>query len=82
VAAVAEKANIPLTSLRAIFDPMEEEFPSTEPYDEDHPFSYLLRNPKVFWKIPRYVRAGAICRNHLFRVVSRFIDGYVSPTEK
>jgi len=74
VAAVAEKAGIPLVSLRVIFDPLEEEFPSKEPYDEDHPVSYLLRNPKVLLKLPRYAKAGALCRKNLFTVVSRFID--------
>lgn len=74
VAAVAEKAGIPFVSLRAIFDPLEEDFPSQEPYDEEHPVSYLLRNPKVMLKIPRYARAAALCQKNLFRVVSRFID--------
>jgi adenosylhomocysteine nucleosidase len=74
VAAIAEKSGIPLVSLRAIFDPLEEEFPSQEPYDEEHPVSYLLRNPKVLLKIPRYVKASALCQKNLFTVISRFID--------
>jgi adenosylhomocysteine nucleosidase len=74
VAAIAEKAGVPLVSLRAIFDPLEEEFPSSEPYDENHPVSYLLRNPNVLWRLPRYARASALCRKNLFRVASRFID--------
>ncbi|HEX5037330.1 MAG TPA: hypothetical protein VFX30_09260 [bacterium] len=77
VAAIAEKAGVPLLALRAIFDSLEEEYPSDEPYDEDHPISYLLRNPKVILKIPRYAKASALCRKNLFRVVSRFIDAWV-----
>jgi nucleoside phosphorylase len=74
VAAIAAKAGIPLLALRTIFDPLEEEFPSEEPYDEDHPIAYLLRNPKVLLRIPRYAKASALCRKNLFRAVSRFID--------
>jgi purine-nucleoside phosphorylase len=74
VAVIAEKAGIPLLSLRTIFDTLEEEFPSEEPYDEEHPLSYLLRNPKLILKIPRYMRTSSLCQKHLFRVVSRFID--------
>jgi nucleoside phosphorylase len=74
VAAIAEKAGVPLVSLRTIFDPLEEEFPSQEPYDEEHPVSYLLRNPRVLWRIPRYAKASALCQGNLFRVISRFID--------
>jgi adenosylhomocysteine nucleosidase len=74
VAAIAEKAGIPLLSMRAIFDRLEETIPSEEPFDEAHPIAYLLRNPKMILKIPRYARANALCGKNLLRVVTRFVD--------
>lgn len=77
VAAIAEKAGVPLVSLRVIFDTIEEEFPSDEPFDEDHPLLYLMKHPKFLAKIPRYAKSGALCRNRLYLAAGRFIAGRI-----
>ncbi len=83
VASVAEKAKIPLVSLRVIFDALDEDLPFAEPFDEDHPVAFLLQNPKAILKAPKYVQMNKVCQINLSRVVSRFIDCYgTSPTEK
>ncbi len=74
VAAIAEKGGVPFASLRAIFDPMEEEIPASEPYDEARPLSFLIKNPRIIWKIPKYARWNRLCQKNLFRILSRFID--------
>lgn len=74
VVAVAEKAGIPLVSLRVIFDSLDEELPFTEPFDENRPLRFLFKNPQMLLKAPTYARWGRTCRNHLFRVAARFID--------
>lgn len=76
VAAVAEKAGVPLVSLRAVFDPMDEEIPLNEPFDEDHPVSFLIKNPGMILKIPKYARWNRLCRTRLTRILGRFIDCY------
>ncbi len=78
VAAIAEKAGIPLVSLRMIFDSLEEPLMSEEPFDEAHPIAYLLRNPKIILKIPRYALMNALCGKNLLRVVSRFVESLPS----
>ncbi len=76
VAAIAEKAEIPFVSLRTIFDPLDEELPFTSPYDEDHPVGFLLKNPKMILKIPKYARWNHLCQKNLERILSRFVDCY------
>lgn len=75
IAAIAEKSSTPFVSLRVIFDTIEEEIPSAEPFDEDHPVLYLLRHPAYLSKIPRYAKAARLCRNRLHRIAGRFIVG-------
>lgn len=76
IAAIAEKAQIPFVSLRTIFDPMVEELPCSEPFDEDHPVGFLIKNPKMILKIPKYARWNRICQKNLYRILSRFVDCY------
>lgn len=74
VAAIAEKSGIPFVSLRAIFDPMDEELPCTEPFDEEHPVSFLIKNPKMILKVPKYAAWNGACQKNLFKILSRFVD--------
>lgn len=88
VAAIASKETVPFVSLRAVFDPMDEEIPCKEPFDENHPISFLLKNPGMILKIPTYARWSRLCQTRLTKILSRFIDCYgrspseTFPTEK
>ncbi len=73
LAAIANRRKVPLLSLRAIFDPMEEELPFTEPYDENHPVRHFLRNPKMILKIPRYFQMNQLCQKNLAQVVMLYL---------
>lgn len=83
IAAIAEKAKIPFVALRAVFDPFDEDLPITEPFENGRPITFLLQNPKMMLKAPKYARMNKVCQTNLARILSRFIDCYsVSPTEK
>jgi len=78
VAAIAGKSQIPFVSLRAIFDPMDEEIPCSEPFDEEHPVGFLIKNPKMILKIPQYARWNRLCQKRLFQILSRLVDSQTS----
>jgi adenosylhomocysteine nucleosidase len=75
IAAVAAKKRLPFLSLRAIFDPVDEELPFTEPYtNETNPIGFILKNPRALLKIPKYFRMNQICQKNLAKILTRVID--------
>jgi adenosylhomocysteine nucleosidase len=76
-AAVAAKKEIPLLSLRAVFDTVDDELPFLEgTADENNPLSFLVKNPKAILSIPKFFRMNQICQKNLAKVISRFVDCY------
>lgn len=74
IAAVVRKAKIPFLSLRAIFDPLEESLPFTDPMPKEiNPTLFVLKNPKMILKIPKYMRMNQICQKNLAMVVKSIV---------
>ncbi|GEM_PF-3131135 len=74
IAAVVRKVKIPFLSLRAIFDPLEESLPFTDPMPKEiNPALFVLKNPKMLLKIPKYFRMNQVCQKNLAQVVVSFL---------
>ncbi len=77
IAAIAQKACVPLVSLRVIFDTMVEDLSFKESFDEQHPWQFLFQNPGVILKIPRYARMNCVARRNLCRAMTSFLNGRI-----
>ncbi len=73
IAAIVRRAQIPFVSLRVIFDPLMETLPLTDLPEGSHPGLFVIKNPKMLLKIPKYFQMNLKAQKTLSKAVEFFL---------
>lgn len=74
IAAIIRRAGIPFLSLRVIFDPMDEILPLTDMPEGSHPGMFVIKNPKMLLKIPKYFQMNLKAQKTLSTALQSFLQ--------
>lgn len=74
IAAIVRRAQIPFLSLRVIFDPLTETLPLTDLPEGSHPGLFVIKNPKMLLKIPKYFQMNLKAQKALSTALKFFFQ--------